>query len=117
MAKLKHWLSASSIIEAITATIIFMTVFSLSMGIVVNISTINVCKYDFIAIDKYYREVLKNYLSDHHPVGEYTHNSDIATAKINISRYVKSPCVYKIDINIYSPNGKQIVKQTHLISY
>lgn len=117
MAKLKHWLSASSIIESITATIIFMTVFSLSMGIVVNISTINVCKYDFIAIDKYYREVIKDYLSDHYPYGEYTHNSDIATAKISIGRYVKSSSAYKIDIKIYSHSGKEIIEQTHLISF
>lgn len=117
MAKLKYWVNGSSIVEAITASLIFMIVFSISVASIANSLKMKVPCRNFIELDKYSRELLKMYLEDYHPCGEYIHEMDYGKAKVLIAPYRECLQIYKLDIEIVDDKGEWMLKQTHLICY
>jgi hypothetical protein len=117
MAKLKYWVNGSSIVEVITASLIFMIVFTISIAAIANSLKLKVPCRNFIELDKYSRELLKMYLEDCHPCGEYIHEIDSGKAKVLIAPYRECLQIYKLDIVIVDDKGKRMLKQTHLVCY
>ena len=117
MAKLKYWVNGSSIVEAITASLIFMIVFTISVAAIANSLKMKVPCRNFIEIDKCSRELLKMYLEDYHPCGEYIHEMGSGKAKVFIAPFREDLQIYKLDIEIFGDKDERILKQTHLICY
>ena len=117
MAKLKHWVNGSSIVEAITASLIFITVFTISIATIANSIKLKVPCRNFIELDKYSRELLKMYLEDYHPCGEYIHEMGSGKAKVFIAPFREDLQIFKLDLEIFGDKDGRILKQTHLICY
>lgn len=107
----------SSIVEAVTASIIFIIVFVISVQTVVNISSLKFSSCRYVAADIYCREILDAYISEKHIPGKYVHDLENGTIEVNISEYEHFAPIYKVDVRFISTNGKTIIKQIYLIDY
>lgn len=111
----KVFLKGSSIVEAVTASVIFLLLFALALQAIVGMGSKEVRPAHFIEADKAYRKVLDGCVEGIYPIGKYPFRYEWGRMELCLEKYGDTGDLLRVSVTLRMKNNVSRIVHRHII--
>lgn len=111
----KETLHGSSVVEAVTASVIFLLLFALALHAVVAIGSKEVRPAHFIEADKAYRKVLKECVDGIYTIGNYPFRYEWGGLELCLEKYGDTGDLVRVSVMLRMKSNASRIVHRHII--